>query len=109
MCLRVQVRNNNSSRFGKYIKLQYNPDGRMTQAQTTQFLLEKSRLVGVAEKERNYHVFYQVDVFLLVLVVMSTLLLPREKWYCLFPTLSSHRFPHHYGVNVCVCDSFARA
>jgi myosin-5 len=54
------VRNDNSSRFGKYIKLQYNALGRMVQARTMHFLLEKSRLVSVAENERNYHVFYQV-------------------------------------------------
>ena len=54
------VRNDNSSRFGKYIKLQYNEAGRMMQANTVHFLLEKSRLVSVADKERNYHVFYQV-------------------------------------------------
>ena len=78
--MRIQVRNNNSSRFGKYIKLQYSPNGRMIQAQTTQFLLEKSRLVGVAEKERNYHVFYQVTnlalhvlPFLLLLFLYSFL------------------------------------
>ena len=53
------VRNDNSSRFGKYIKLQYSGTGRMMQAQTTHFLLEKSRLVSVAHGERNYHVFYQ--------------------------------------------------
>ena len=54
------VRNDNSSRFGKYIKLQYNEVGRMVQARTMHFLLEKSRLVTVAGKERNYHVFYQL-------------------------------------------------
>lgn len=54
------MRNDNSSRFGKYIKLQYNEAGRMMQANTVHFLLEKSRLVSVADKERNYHVFYQV-------------------------------------------------
>ena len=54
------VRNDNSSRFGKYIKLQYNDVGRMVQARTQHFLLEKSRLVNVASEERNYHVFYQL-------------------------------------------------
>lgn len=54
------VRNDNSSRFGKYIKLQYSAKGRMVQARTMHFLLEKSRLVSVAEQERNYHVFYQI-------------------------------------------------
>jgi len=54
------VRNDNSSRFGKYIKLQYNEQGRMMQANTMHFLLEKSRLVSLANKERNYHVFYQL-------------------------------------------------
>ncbi len=54
------VRNDNSSRFGKYIKLQYNGSGRMVQASTQHFLLEKSRLVAVAKQERNYHVFYEL-------------------------------------------------
>jgi myosin heavy subunit len=53
------VRNDNSSRFGKYIKLQYSEDNRIISAFTETFLLEKSRLMNVGAGERNYHVFYQ--------------------------------------------------
>ncbi|CAM9678957.1 unnamed protein product [Chrysoparadoxa australica] len=54
------VRNNNSSRFGKYIKLHYNSAFRLVGARTDHFLLEKSRLVKVEESERSYHIFYQL-------------------------------------------------
>eukprot|EP00904_Undaria_pinnatifida_P004940 jgi/Undpi1/1576/HiC_scaffold_11.g04966.m1 len=54
------VRNDNSSRFGKYIKLQYGQDWRLRGARTLPFLLEKSRLVHQEHNERNYHVFYQL-------------------------------------------------
>jgi len=54
------VRNDNSSRFGKFVKLQYTSDGRLVSAVTETFLLEKSRLVSVGKGERNYHVFYQM-------------------------------------------------
>lgn len=54
------VRNDNSSRFGKYVKLQYTDDNMMVSATTETFLLETSRLVSVAQGERNYHIFYQV-------------------------------------------------
>ena len=55
------VRNDNSSRFGKYIKLLYNNRGdSIYTAVTETFLLEKSRLVSVGEGERNYHIFYQL-------------------------------------------------
>lgn len=53
------LRNDNSSRFGKYIKLQYSSDNRIISAYTETFLLEKSRLMNVGAGERNYHVFYQ--------------------------------------------------
>ncbi|CAM9822604.1 unnamed protein product, partial [Phaeothamnion confervicola] len=54
------VRNDNSSRFGKYIKLQYDGAFRLIGAKTEHFLLEKSRLVKVDANERSYHVFYQL-------------------------------------------------
>ncbi|CAN0066168.1 unnamed protein product, partial [Sphacelaria rigidula] len=54
------VRNDNSSRFGKYIKLQYDDDFRLVGARTEHFLLEKSRLVNVENDERSYHILYQV-------------------------------------------------
>ncbi len=54
------VRNDNSSRFGKYIKLQYGSNWQVIGARTLHFLLEKSRLITQDEGERGYHVFYQM-------------------------------------------------
>ncbi|KAI9922395.1 hypothetical protein PsorP6_002691 [Peronosclerospora sorghi] len=54
------IRNDNSSRFGKFIKIFYHEDGTISGATTSHFLLEKSRIVGSAESERNYHIFYQL-------------------------------------------------
>lgn len=54
------MRNDNSSRFGKYIKINYTNDNRISSAVTETFLLEKSRLVSVGNNERNYHIFYEL-------------------------------------------------
>lgn len=54
------IRNDNSSRFGKFIKIFYRDDGTISGATTSHFLLEKSRIVGCADSERNYHIFYQI-------------------------------------------------
>jgi len=54
-------RNHNSSRFGKYITLQFDVARAIVGAQIHTFLLEKSRVTNTdAEKERSYHVFYQL-------------------------------------------------
>lgn len=53
------ARNNNSSRFGKYIKLYFDQmDGKVIGAEIKNYLLEKSRVVGCTELERNYHAFF---------------------------------------------------
>jgi myosin heavy subunit len=53
------VRNDNSSRFGKYIRLQYTAENVLVSAFTETFLLERSRLTSNAvEGERRFHVFY---------------------------------------------------
>jgi myosin heavy subunit len=56
------VRNNNSSRFGKLVSVQFDQVGKLQGANITNYLLEKSRLVQHGEGERNYHVFYQLLV-----------------------------------------------
>ncbi|KAL4168148.1 hypothetical protein KRP22_011551 [Phytophthora ramorum] len=53
-------RNDNSSRFGKYIQIHYSSEGRMAGVSIRHFLLEKTRLVRPEANERNYHIFYQL-------------------------------------------------
>ncbi|GLT80868.1 hypothetical protein SLA2020_522800 [Shorea laevis] len=52
------VRNNNSSRFGKFVEIQFDNHGRISGAAIRTYLLERSRVCQVSDPERNYHCFY---------------------------------------------------
>lgn len=54
------VRNNNSSRFGKFIKIDFDEYGKINGAHIEWYLLEKSRVIQAHARERNYHIFYQI-------------------------------------------------
>ncbi|XP_008800587.2 myosin-6-like isoform X2 [Phoenix dactylifera] len=54
------VRNNNSSRFGKFVEIQFDQRGRISGAAIRTYLLERSRVCQVSDPERNYHCFYML-------------------------------------------------
>ena len=54
------IRNDNSSRFGKFMKIQFDRDGFLVGSFAIKYLLEKSRIISAAKDERVYHSFYQL-------------------------------------------------
>ncbi|KAL0009970.1 hypothetical protein SO802_005078 [Lithocarpus litseifolius] len=52
------VQNNNSSRFGKFVEIQFDKNGRISGAAIRTYLLERSRVCQISVPERNYHCFY---------------------------------------------------
>jgi len=54
------VRNNNSSRFGKFIRAHFSKTGKLAGADIESYLLEKNRVTFQLAAERNYHIFYQL-------------------------------------------------
>merc|ERR1712142_220469 len=54
------TRNDNSSRFGKFIRIHFQSSGKLSGADIENYLLEKSRVVDQASEERSYHIFYNI-------------------------------------------------
>nr|XP_055048049.1 unconventional myosin-IXAb isoform X2 [Misgurnus anguillicaudatus] len=90
--------NNNSSRFGKFIQVNYQESGTVRGAYVEKYLLEKSRLVYQEHNERNYHVFY----YLLAGASEDErksfhLLKPEEYHYLNQVSMRIHRQQQHWG------------
>nr|XP_027229006.1 myosin heavy chain, muscle-like [Penaeus vannamei] len=77
------TRNDNSSRFGKFIRIHFAPNGKLSGADIEVYLLEKARVVSQAPAERGYHIFYQ----------MMTDRVPYIKKIC---KLSNDIYDYHY-------------
>ena len=81
------IRNDNSSRFGKFVELQFNKAGRISGAAVRTYLLERSRVVQLTDPERNYHIFYQVSSWCIgfgatAFAMSRCLCMPRQSYRC---------------------------
>ncbi|ESO82011.1 hypothetical protein LOTGIDRAFT_223639 [Lottia gigantea] len=75
------TRNNNSSRFGKFIRIHFGTQGKISGADIEQYLLEKSRVTFQQSAERNYHIFYQLLSNAIPLYPEKLLLSPDPALY----------------------------
>ncbi|XP_064079387.1 myosin heavy chain, muscle-like [Macrobrachium nipponense] len=77
------VRNDNSSRFGKFIRVHFSASGKLSGADIEVYLLEKARVISQQPNERSYHIFYE----------MMSGQIPSIKSLC---GLSEDIFDYHY-------------
>ncbi|KAM9583763.1 LOW QUALITY PROTEIN: uncharacterized protein MYH16 [Trichechus inunguis] len=75
------TRNNNSSRFGKFIRILFGTTGKLAGADIESYLLEKSRVISQQSAERSYHIFYQILSNKKPELIESLLLVPNPKEY----------------------------
>lgn len=77
------TRNDNSSRFGKYIEILFNKETDIIGAKIRTYLLERSRLAFQPRNERNYHIFYQLIAGATDAERQELALLPAEEFFYL--------------------------
>ncbi|XP_026857951.2 myosin-16-like [Electrophorus electricus] len=75
------TRNNNSSRFGKFIRIHFGPTAKLAGADIESYLLEKSRVISQQAAERSYHIFYQLLSGRKPELLEALLLTPDPKQY----------------------------
>ncbi|TFK10558.1 inactive pancreatic lipase-related protein 1 [Platysternon megacephalum] len=75
------TRNNNSSRFGKFIRIHFGTTGKLAGADIESYLLEKSRVISQQAAERSYHIFYQILSKKKPELIETLLLSPDPKNY----------------------------
>ena len=85
------VRNDNSSRFGKFIRIHFNQFGKVSGADMEVYLLEKSRITYQQTLERGYHVFYNI---------MSNAIATLKKDCCLSNEIKDYHFVSQGKVTV---------
>lgn len=79
------IRNNNSSRFGRFMQLDVGKEGGIRYGSVVAFLLEKSRVLTQDEQERSYHIFYQLGKGADSTMRQKFCLLPLDKYKYINP------------------------